>query len=51
MARYEEEIECRYCNSSFSIQYNDSETDGNIKFCPFCSESLPDDYFEEDEEY
>ena len=50
MAKYEEEIECPYCNSKFVLQYDDNETDGNPAFCCFCSEALGSDYEDSEEE-
>lgn len=47
--KVEEEIECPYCNSHFSISYDDNETDGKMQFCPFCREALPEDYDEDDD--
>jgi len=36
---------CEECNSEFQIDYVDTETD--IKYCPFCTETLDEDLMTE----
>lgn len=33
-------ILCSYCEAEFIITFDEQETEGEITFCPFCSEKL-----------
>lgn len=40
-------ISCPNCESQYAVDYMTSNVDGNPDYCPFCSEEIP----EEDEDY
>jgi DNA replicative helicase MCM subunit Mcm2 (Cdc46/Mcm family) len=41
---------CDTCDSTFTIKYNESETDTDPGFCPFCGEMIIDCEFDDDED-
>lgn len=48
--KIEEEITCEYCESEFTITYDDNSTYGKLTACPFCAEHLDDPDDEEDDD-
>lgn len=46
-------ISCPNCESQYAVDYMESNVDGSPDYCPFCSEEIPeeeDNYDEEDED-
>lgn len=43
--------ECKNCDSTFTITYDELECEDSPKFCPFCAEYISQDELEEDEDY
>jgi hypothetical protein len=44
----QEEIECSYCDAEFYIEFDSKEC--SLSCCPFCGETLEEEYIEDDEE-
>jgi hypothetical protein len=41
---------CETCDSTFTIKYNENETDADPGFCPFCGEMIIESEFDDDED-
>jgi NAD-dependent SIR2 family protein deacetylase len=44
------EIECSACESKFTLAYKEEEVEGVPNVCPFCGETLDDEYLNFDDE-
>jgi uncharacterized Zn finger protein (UPF0148 family) len=48
-------VSCPNCESQFAVDYLLEEVNGNVEYCPFCGDEMPneeeqEDLLEEDEE-